>query len=312
MSSVLSAEAGDAVDSPPAGGAVYEVDGGCTSRAKRREVDELHDEDMENEDMYNMHHSSRGYAMLINQERFSIDLKISQGLGKRDGTRVDQDHLENRLRALGFTVLVYRDQTADQIVKACTRMAKKDHTDCDCFVCIVLSHGEEGIIFGYDKALEISELAKPFTKKNCPTLDGKPKLFFLQACRGHQTDPGVKVSVYDGQDVPDSIPGPEEIALPAFEPDFLFAHSTVPGYFSWRNAGKGSWFVQALTAVLKLHGDKYEIQKLLTIVIRKVAQDFQSQNQDNPGMKQASCFRSMLTKDLYFRKKPKSSKLPLC
>ena len=38
--------------------------------------------------------------------------------------------------------------------------------------------------------------------------------------------------------------GPSEegndITLPS-EADFLFAYSTVPGYYSWRNSQRGSW-----------------------------------------------------------------------
>jgi len=30
------------------------------------------------------------------------------------------------------------------------------------------------------------------------------------------------------------------------EADFLFAYSTVSGYFSWRNSTNGSWFIQSL------------------------------------------------------------------
>ena len=33
---------------------------------------------------------------------------------------------------------------------------------------------------------------------------------------------------------------PKSISLP-IESDFLYAHSTVPGYYSWRNKGSGSW-----------------------------------------------------------------------
>ena len=46
----------------------------------------------------------------------------------------------------------------------------------------------------------------------------------------------------DGMDVED---GPihaktNVITLPT-EADFLYAYSTVPGYYSWRNYTKGSW-----------------------------------------------------------------------
>lgn len=37
--------------------------------------------------------------------------------------------------------------------------------------------------------------------------------------------------------------------------DFLLAHSTVAGYYSWRNTSNGSWFIQVLGWALQAnHG----------------------------------------------------------
>ena len=49
----------------------------------------------------------------------------------------------------------------------------------------------------------------------------------------------------DGIDGMDCEDGPTDdktnaITLPT-QADFLYAYSTVPGYFSWRNCTKGSW-----------------------------------------------------------------------
>jgi len=58
--------------------------------------------------------------------------------------------------------------------------AGKDHTDCDCFAMAVLSHGDEGQVFGTDEAMQIKKLVEPL--KQCESLRGKPKLFFVQVC----------------------------------------------------------------------------------------------------------------------------------
>jgi caspase-like apoptosis-related cysteine protease len=58
--------------------------------------------------------------------------------------------------------------------------AQSDHLDCDCFVLAVLSHGEMGIIYARDTAYKPEALWTPFTGDKCPSLAGKPKLFFLQ------------------------------------------------------------------------------------------------------------------------------------
>jgi caspase-like apoptosis-related cysteine protease len=59
-------------------------------------------------------------------------------------------------------------------------VAEEDHSDCDCFLLAVLSHGEMGFIYSRDTPYKPESLWKPFTADKCPTLAGKPKLFFFQ------------------------------------------------------------------------------------------------------------------------------------
>jgi caspase-like apoptosis-related cysteine protease len=44
----------------------------------------------------------------------------------------------------------------------------------------VLSHGKEDKIYSRDGYYEEETLKAPFTADKCPTLAGKPKLFFIQ------------------------------------------------------------------------------------------------------------------------------------
>uniref|UniRef100_A0A2K6JPP2 Caspase-3 n=1 Tax=Rhinopithecus bieti TaxID=61621 RepID=A0A2K6JPP2_RHIBE len=86
------------------------------------------------------------------------------------------------------------------------------------------------------------------------------------------------------------------------EADFLYAYSTAPGYYSWRNSKDGSWFIQSLCAMLKQYADKLEFMHILTRVNRKVATEFESFSLDATfhAKKQIPCIVSMLTKELYF------------
>lgn len=260
----------------------------------------------QSQDVYNMEHKYRGHALVINNEKFSPKLK-EQGLGNRDGSSIDERVMNRRLNDLGFTVTGYHDLKASQLKSVCSKMATKDHSECDCFVCVILSHGEEGVVYGVDKTVEIKELTSYFKGDRCPSLVGKPKIFIIQACRGYQTDPGVTINVIDakgrasGENDQTGVE-PAVVKLP-IEADFLFAYSTIPGYYSWRNGMNGSWFIQALAEALKDFGRTVEIRKLLTVVNKKVAQNFQSFNPDKKDfhrMKQIPCITSMLTKDLYF------------
>ncbi|PSN35841.1 Caspase-1 [Blattella germanica] len=204
--------------------------------------------------------------------------------------------------------------------------AKMDHSDCDCFVLAVLSHGEMGILYSKDSPYKPDSLWSPFTADKCPTLAGKPKLFFLQACQGDKLDGGITLrrTEVDGGEMAYKIPVhadfliaystvPDLIGFRACQgdkldggitlrrtevdggemaykipvhADFLIAYSTVPGYYSWRNTTNGSWFMQALCCELQDKGFTTDILTLLTFVIQRVALDFESNTPGNYIMHQ--------------------------
>jgi len=76
--------------------------------------------------------------------------------------------------------------------------ASENHDNYDCFVCCILTHGEKlttkavpeskseptvftkEVLYAKDAAFELNDLKKPFEADKCPSLAGKPKLFFVQ------------------------------------------------------------------------------------------------------------------------------------
>lgn len=101
------------------------------------------------------------------------------------------------------------------------------------------------------------------------------------------------------------------------EADFLYAFSTVSGYFSWRNTELGSWFIQSLCRTLDNHvfDPEMDFVRLLTRVNYEVAMVHESNvPSDNKWhrKKQIPSIVSMLTKDLIFTRKgdhPKETKM---
>jgi Caspase domain len=61
---------------------------------------------------------------------------------------------------------------------------------------VVMTHGGPGRLYAKDDSYKVSEIWEPFVGDNCPSLIGKPKLIFLQACRGYKIDLGAKVQFY--------------------------------------------------------------------------------------------------------------------
>lgn len=255
-------------------------------------------------DVYKMDFPRRGFAVVINNKNFTPEME-KKGYGVRSGTDVDATKICSRLKMLGFEVERHHDATCRQMKIAFCNAAEKDHSDADCFVGVILSHGEKDTIYGIDGPLETDSIFQYFRGNFCKSLAGKPKIFLIQACRGQQLDPGVAVNVPDAQRLAYEAEQEEDFRIPN-EADFIISYSTVPGYYSWRNSTYGSWYIQALVSILDEYGTTMEFQKLLTRVNKLVAYSNKFMSNTFPkdpsmhGMKQIPSFTSMLTKDLFF------------
>jgi len=75
-------------------------------------------------------------------------------------------------------------------------VAREDHSRNDCFVLAVMSHGTEGKVYAKDMSYPVERLWNPFLGDNCKTLKNKPKLFFIQACRGENLEKAVEFSSF--------------------------------------------------------------------------------------------------------------------
>lgn len=246
---------------------------------------------------YNMRHKRRGLALIFNHENFEVP-----SLKARAGTNVDCDNLTRCLKQLDFEVTVYKDCRLKELLRYVEWAAQQDHSDADCILVAILSHGELGYIYAKDVQYKLDTIWSYFTANHCPSLAGKPKLFFIQACQGDRLDPGVTLkratTETDGE-------SSMSYKIPVHA-DFLIAYSTVPGFYSWRNTTRGSWFMQSLCAELAANGKRLDILTLLTFVCQRVAVDFESCTPDTPEMhqqKQIPCITTMLTRILRFADK---------
>ncbi|XP_070770392.1 caspase-3a [Enoplosus armatus] len=236
---------------------------------------------------YSLNFPSIGQCIIINNKNFDR----RTGMNKRNGTDVDAANAMKVFTKLGYQVKVYNDQTVDQMKHVLTSVSKEDHSSSASFICVLLSHGDEGVFFGTDGSIELKYLTSLFRGDHCKSLVGKPKLFFIQACRGTDLDAGIEAD--SGEDGTTKIP---------VEADFLYAFSTAPGYYSWRNTMTGSWFMQSLCDMISKYGKELELLHIMTRVNHKVAVEFVSVS-NSPGFdakKQIPCIVSMLTKEMYF------------
>lgn len=200
--------------------------------------------------------------------------------------------------------MLFRDLTCANINKIVREVASKDHSDCDCLALVILSHGENGLVYGADGKLHLDKVARMLRPDYCPTLAGKPKLLLVQACRGSEFDKGhLMIEATDGGASAGEKSDSGKVSRIPLESDFLYFYSTPPGYYSWRNDQDGSWFVQQLCRVFNEHGETSELGHMLLTVQRLVASEYQSRTGDvrSCGMKQIPVAVSTLRKLVYFR-----------
>lgn len=212
---------------------------------------------------YNMKHGKRGMAIIFNHEHFEV-----MSLKARAGTNVDCENLRNTLDRLHFDVTVLKDLRFSDIqhhIEQCKfaraasmnahnlslhpfesilspwpkfftfwwfSVSRADHSDHDCILIAILSHGELGYIYAKDTHYKLESIWSYFTASRCPSLAGKPKLFFIQACQGDRLDGGVTLHNRTETDSADSQTMAYKIPVHA---DFLIAYSTIPGKWNVQN-----------------------------------------------------------------------------
>ncbi|CAC5399915.1 CASP7 [Mytilus coruscus] len=234
------------------------------------------------EEFYNMNHSRRGECLIINIKHVGTE-EI------RAGSEQDVQRLTNSFSFLGFEVIEKVDLTKEEIIGEIHTLAGKNHYDDDCFVCVILSHGREGYVHTTDGEVSLSTLLDPI--KNCKSLLGKPKLFFIQACRGNRIDYGNLVQ--DG-----SPRSSETLQKLSSESDVLIAYATTPDYVSWRDKRKGSIYIEVLCELLRLEGTETKLTELLQKVSNYTSKYFAASRYC-----QVPCYTSSLSKSLVFHMK---------
>ncbi|KAF4526488.1 hypothetical protein B566_EDAN013776 [Ephemera danica] len=217
---------------------------------------------------YNMEHPRRGVALILNHMQFHHE-------EYRAGSDVDCTRLKSTLDGLGFKVRVHKDLKYDDVMKAFKDLASEDHSQHDCVLVAVLTHGGRGELH-----------AKDFT---------------YPACRGQKVDPGVVMA-----DTVDAPTARTHYTIPN-SADIIVANSTADGYYAWRNPKEGSWYVKMLCEELEKHSGTRDLATILTFVSRRVAIECESVVPDNPAMnqkKQIPCVINMLTRLVYLKVKP--------
>ncbi|XP_045103983.1 caspase-1-like isoform X1 [Portunus trituberculatus] len=249
---------------------------------------------------YATSHKKRGHCVIFNHRYFD---RVT-GLGERNGTDRDRDQVKMLFSQLEFDVKVYDNLTVKEIQEILQDLAfGTDHSECDMLIVIFMSHGEQDVLWGRDTHFKPDILFDNFQADQCKSLAGKPKLFFIQACRGEGLDSGVNLVRTRHIDEIDS--GRLAYKIPTTA-DFLICWSTVPGHYSWRNTTNGSWFMQSLVHVLSKEVAHEDLLSIMTNVNRHMILNFESNTpsqQHMHGKKQSASIVSTLMRKVFLSPK---------
>ncbi|XP_062435243.1 caspase-8-like [Rhea pennata] len=236
---------------------------------------------------YKMENNPHGYCVILNNYIFKNPRET------REGTVQDGEALKRVFKWLQFDTVEYMDLEANQIYAKVKEYSKKDHSNMDSFVCVILSHGDKDKIKGIDQEfVNIKDLLSCFTGSNCPSLAGKPKLFFIQACQGSAGHPAVTIKEdFSGCLETDAIP---LTSIPD-RADILIGLATMEDFECYR-CKSGSVYIQCLCDKMELLCPlRKDLITILTEVNKEVGRRVLN------GWKQMPKISSTLRKQLIFQ-----------
>ncbi|NXW11060.1 CASP3 protein, partial [Fregetta grallaria] len=249
--------------------------------------------------------------------------------GTRRGAKREAEQLSNVLSRLNYKVKLMHNKTAKEIEDLYQEECCCEHGDY--FVSIISSHGEEGVIFGYDsEPVKLTRIFRILSSDKCPALTKIPKIFFIQACRGAEFDQGVLVECDSSEPEPDcfsdylSIP-PQTVVMFACSPGkgeplthqrraktFPFGHVAITGPRHSQRCSPsftlcrllaflnvfGSMFLQALLKVLEGEERHLALNRLMTRINWEVAFCCQARG-TYEGCKEMPCFVTNLLQEVF-------------
>jgi hypothetical protein len=240
------------------------------------------------DDIYSQDFHFRGRVCIFNN-KFFIDER-----NNRDGSEKDVERLSALFDELNYDVISYIDKTAEHMRKSIREMVNYDYKNVGSLLVFIMSHGVDGKILASDEQeIYLTDFINPF--KNVQSLKNKPKLFFVNACRGEGYVPIHDRVASDNQTSRDL----HKAENTPIEADFLFAYSTVANYVSLRDSTNGSWFMQILCDMIEQYKSTLDLSRILNRVNNGVAGK-EGRDQNNLLAKMMPTSTSQLKKDFYF------------
>ena len=177
----------------------------------------------------------------------------------RGGAKEDADALNESLEAIGYHVIMCKENlTAEEMKQKLEDVcADNVHSVDDSFTCYISSHGGKLGVFGVDKkCVSVDELSRILEPDVCSKLKHKPKIFFVQACRGRSASEPIDS---DEEEFVSRVP---------CRADFYFSYATDPDHVVVRHP-----YTQLLSKCLKEHSAQLSLDEIVMEVHEEIARE---------------------------------------
>ncbi|XP_055592965.1 caspase-6-like [Uranotaenia lowii] len=209
----------------------------------------------------------KAFVLIFHHKMFG-DKKLLRMGSEKDLERLKQFFKKYRVD----TMKICDNYTVQQVKKKMIEIKQKRLAHISCLIVVIMSHGDtHGRIHAYDGIYNLEHDVVEQTLLN-ETLKDKPKLFFVQACKGN------------------ALMETDAFPTTTNKNDILKCYSTYEGTVSLRDPKTGTYFIQQLFDLIEKHPEN-DINELMIILRNQFSSDRISQTPTDT---------STLTKKFFF------------
>ncbi|KAK8747307.1 hypothetical protein OTU49_016739 [Cherax quadricarinatus] len=226
-----------------------------------------------------------GLCIIINIKSFMKPRGINDNipLSERHGSDIDKERLEGTFKLFGFHVMHFDNPDYEKIHQFFKNLRVNPRLAIvSCLAVCIMTHGDEqDQLYLHDRScISITDIRKLCFSQ---ALLNKPRLYFVQACRGEQALRPILLQ----QDT---------CTVTHVESDCLISAATVKGYSAVRSQTEGSWYITDLCHALQEYGHILPIKNVLQKTRHSLKSRMGSMN--NTYVTQLSEDKDTLTKDV--------------
>ncbi|XP_033468772.1 caspase-14-like [Epinephelus lanceolatus] len=240
-------------------------------------------------------------------KREALMLCVKEG---NDGAVGDLQIMETFFNDFGFVPEIVIDGSVQEMrdkLRSFRDRINRSHEDISCVFVVTSSHGNRNVIIDpWENTLEVDEIIHCFNDQQCPKLRGKPKVFMLDACRGHMEDPGVcadkerdyhlmaqlsaQMETYGHRAYMNKFRSP-------LIPHMFVAYPTKPDFVAWMTNAGSHMFVKLAEVLASADTENEHLRDLFVKVNKKMVDE--DTYTENGIRKTVMTVESTLTKALY-------------